>query len=160
LQFEFDDRLIFNRSVVSRNNGATATLNDTTSQGQYFIRTSDVTDLIVNTDQQIIDIANARLSAYAQPKLRVEQLTFTPRQSPAALYPVAIGVEIGTRITINRRPQSVGAVISKQVIVEGISHTITPDGWQTVFSLSPVFVATFILDSATFGVLDSNQLGY
>lgn len=160
LQFEFDDRLIFNRSVVSRNNGATATLNDTTSQGQYFIRTSSVTDLIVNTDQQIVDIANARLSAYAQPKLRIEQLTFTPRQAPATLYPVAIGVEIGTRITVNRRPQGVGAVISKQVIVEGISHTITPDGWQTTFNLSPVFVATFILDSATFGVLDSNQLGY
>ena len=160
LQFEFDDRLIFNRSIVSRKNGATSTVNDTTSQGQYFIRTSSVTDLNVDTDQQIIDIANARLSAYAQPKLRVEQLTFTPRQSPAALYPVSIGVEIGTRITINRRPQSVGTVISKQVIVEGISHTITPDGWQTVFSLSPVFVETFILDSATLGVLDSNQLGY
>ena len=160
LQFEFNDRLIFNRSVVGRRNGATATFNDTTSQGQYFIRTSDVTDLIVNTDQQIIDIANARLDAYKQPKLRVEQLTFTPRQSPVALYPVAIGVEIGTRITVNRRPQGVGSLISKQVIVEGISHTITPDGWETTFTLSPVFVATFILDSATFGVLDSNQLGY
>jgi hypothetical protein len=160
LQFEFNDRLIFNRSVVGRSNGPTATFNDTTSQGQYFIRTSDVTDLIVDTDQQIIDIANARLSAYAQPKLRVEQLTFTPRQSPVALYPVAIGVEIGTRITVNRRPQGVGSLISKQVIVEGISHTITPDGWETTFTLSPVFVATFILDSATFGVLDSNQLGY
>jgi hypothetical protein len=145
---------------VSRNNGPTTTVNDATSQGQFFIRTSSVTDLIVNTDQQIIDIANARLSAYAQPKLRIEQLEFTPRQAPATLYPVAIGVEIGTRITVNRRPQGVGTVISKQVIVEGISHTITPDGWRTTFNLSPVFVATFILDSATFGVLDSNQLGY
>jgi hypothetical protein len=61
---------------------------------------------------------------------------------------------------VNRRPQGVGSLISKQVIVEGISHAITPDGWETTFTLSPVFVATFILDSATFGVLDSNQLGY
>lgn len=160
LQFEFNDRLIFNRSIVGRRNGATATVNDATSQGQFFIRTSSVTDLIVNTDQQTVDIADARLSAYAQPKLRIEQLVFTPRQAPANLYPVAIGVEIGTRITVNRRPQGVGSVITKQVIVEGISHTITPDGWETVFSLSPVFVATFVLDSTTFGVLDSNQLGY
>lgn len=160
LQFEFNDRLVFNRSVVSRKNGSTATLNDTTSQGQYFIRTSSVTDLVVDTDQQTLDIANARLDAYAQPLLRIEQMAFTPRQSPAALYPVAIGVEIGTRITVNRRPQGVGSVITKQVIVEGISHTITPDSWQTVFSLSPVFVSTFVLDSSTFGVLDSNQLGY
>lgn len=160
LRFEFNDRLVFNRSVSGRRNGATATVNDTTSQGQFFIRTGSVTDTIVDSDQQIVDIANARLSAYAQPKLRVDQLGFTPRQSPASLYPVAIGVEIGTRITVNRRPQGVGSVISKQVIVEGINHTITADGWQTAFSLSPVFTATFVLDSATLGVLDSNQLGY
>jgi hypothetical protein len=54
----------------------------------------------------------------------------------------------------------VGSVLSKEVIVEGISHNISPDGWETSFTLSPVFAATFVLDSATFGVLDSNQLGY
>jgi hypothetical protein len=160
LQFEFNDRLIFNRSVAGRRNGATTTINDTTSQGQYFVRTGSVTDLIVDTNQQVVDIAAARLDAYKEPKLRVEQLTFSPRQSPATLYPTAIGFEIGTRITVRRRPQGVGTVISKPVIIEGISHNITPDSWETTYTLSPVFVATFVLDSIQFGVLDSNQLGY
>ena len=160
LRFEFDDRLIFNRSVIGRRDGVTTTVDDTTSQGQFFIRTTGVSDLIVNTDQRTVDIANARIAAYAQPKLRIEQLAFTPRQAATSLYPVAIGVEIGTRITVNRRPQSVGSVISQQVIVEGISHTITADTWQTTFQLSPVFASTFILNSATLGVLNTNQLGY
>jgi hypothetical protein len=160
LEFAFNDRLIFNRSIAGRRNGATATLNDTTSQGQYFIRSGSISDMIVNTDQQVIDTATARLAAYKQPLMRVEQLTFTPRQSPSTLYAVAIGVEIGTRLTVKRRPQGVGSVLSKEVIVEGISHSISPDGWETSFTLSPVFAATFVLDSATFGVLDSNQLGY
>ena len=160
LEFAFNDRLIFNRSIVARKNGATAISNDTTSQGQYFIRSGSISDLIVNTDQQVVDIADARLAAYKQPLMRVEQLTFTPRQSPSTLYAAAIGVEIGTRLTVKRRPQNVGSVLSKEVIVEGISHSISPNGWETSFTLSPVFVATFVLDSTTFGVLDVNQLGY
>jgi hypothetical protein len=160
LEFAFNDRLIFNRSIVGRRNGATSTLNDTTSQGQYFIRTGSISDLNVDTDQQIVDIATARLAAYKQPLMRVEQLTFTPRQSPSTLYAAAIGVEIGTRLTVKRRPQGVGSVLSKEVIVEGISHSISPDGWETSFTLSPVFAATFVLNSTTLGVLDSNQLGY
>lgn len=160
LQFEFNDRLVYNRTIVGRENGPTATVNDATSQGQFFIRTDSVSSLVVNTDQQIVDIANARLAAYKQPRLRVEQLVFTPRQSPSTLYPVAIGVEIGTRLTVKRRPQNVGSVLSKEVIVEGISHSITPDSWETSFTLSPVFTETFILDSSSLGVLDQNQLGY
>jgi hypothetical protein len=160
LSFEYNDRLIYNRTVVGRANGATVTVNDTTSQGQYFVRTDSLSSLIVNSDQQVVDIANARSVNYGQPRLRVEQLTFTPRQSPSLPYYVAIGVEIGTRLTVKRRPQGVGSVISKEVIVEGISHSISPDGWETSFTLSPVYSATFILDSAIFGVLDSNVLGY
>lgn len=160
LQFEFNDRLVFNRSVVGREGGSTVTVEDATSQGQFFVRTDSVSSLIVDSDQQIIDIANARVAAYQQPRLRVEQLTFSPRQAPSSLYPVAIGVEIGTRLTVKRRPQGVGSVLSKEVVVEGISHSISPDGWETVFTLSPVFTSTFILDSSTFGVLDSNQLGF
>ena len=160
LTFEYNDRLIFNRVMVSRSNGATVTVDDATSQGQYFIRTSSLSSLIIGYDVQAKNIADARLANYRQPSMRVENLAFTPRQSPSTLYPVAIGVEIGTRITVKRRPQGVGSVLSKEVLVEGISHSITPGGWETSFSLSPVFAATFLLDSAVYGVLNVNPLGY
>jgi hypothetical protein len=71
-----------------------------------------------------------------------------------------IGDEIGTRITVNRRPQGVGSVISKDLRIEGISHSITPDAWSTTYSLSPVTSGPFILNDNAFGVLDTNQLGY
>ena len=160
ISFSYNDQLIKNRIRVQRVNGATAISADSTSQTQYFVRTEDVGSLPVNTDQQVVDIANARLAEYKQPALRVDSITVNPRQSASTLYPAVIGDEIGTRITVNRRPQGVGSVISKDLRIEGISHSITPDAWSTTYSLSPVTSGPFILNDNAFGVLDTNQLGY
>ena len=160
ISFSYNDQLIKNRVRVQRVNGATAISADSTSQTQYFVRTEDVGSLPVNTDQQVVDIANARLAEYKQPALRVDSITVNPRQSASTLYPAVIGDEIGTRITVKRRPQSVGSVISKDLRIEGISHSITPDSWSTTYSLSPVTSGPFILNDNAFGVLNTNLLGY
>jgi hypothetical protein len=135
------------------------TVNDTTSQGQYFIRTDSQTGLINDADQAITDIANVRLATYKQPAVRIESLGFTPRAN-TTIYTGLIGDEIGTRITVKRRPQSVGSVISKELLIEGVQHDIGPMNWSSTYNLSPAPLAFFILDSSTFGVLDTNLLGY
>jgi len=76
------------------------------------------------------------------------------------MYSATITDDIGTRITVKRRPQGVGSVISKELIVEGISHDIGISSWVTTYNLSPAALAFFVLDSSTFGVLDTNLLGY
>ena len=159
LEFNYNDQLIFNRSIASRQNGATVTVNDTTSQGQYFIRTDSQSGLINDTDQAMTDIANVRIATYKQPQLRIEQMRFSPRRL-TSMYSATITDDIGTRITVKRRPQGVGSVISKELIVEGISHDIGISSWETTYNLSPAPLAFFILDSSTFGVLDTNLLGY
>lgn len=160
IQFEYNDRLISNRFTVSRENGGSFTADDTTSQGQYFIRATNISNLITDTDRFSQDVATAQVDFYKQPALRINTLNVNPRTSPSTLYASVIGDEIGTRFTVKRRPQNVGTVISKELLLEGISHNITPDSWETVYSFSPVPVSYFILDSATFGVLDVNILGY
>jgi len=159
LEFTFNDQLIFNRSIVSRFEGATAVVNDTTSQGQYFIRTDFQSGLINDTDQAMTDIANVRLATYKQPQLRIDQMRFSPRRL-TSMYSATITDDIGTRITVKRRPQGVGSVISKELIVEGISHDIGISSWETTYNLSPAPLAFFILNSSTFGVLGTNLLGY
>jgi hypothetical protein len=159
LEFTFNDQLIFNRSIASRLEGATAVVNDTTSQGQYFIRTDSQSGLINDTDQAMTDIANVRLATYKQPQLRIDQMRFSPRRL-TSMYSATITDDIGTRITVKRRPQGVGSVISKELIVEGISHDIGISSWETTYNLSPAPLAFFILDSSTFGVLGTNLLGY
>lgn len=157
----YNDRLVRNRISVSRNNGATATVNDTDSQASYFIRSDSISGLINDTDTVVADIARARLSIYAQPSLRIETMALTPRASASTLYTPLIGDEIGTRITVKRRPQGIGTAISKELALEGISHSIGPKTWETTYNLSPVVnVINFILDSSTYGVLNQNILGY
>jgi hypothetical protein len=160
IAFVYNDDLIRNVVSVSRANGATVTLEDTTSQGQYFVRSDSLSDLITNDDTFSSDVANARLQFYKQPSSRVESLSVNPRSNPASLYPAVIGDEIGTRITVKRRPQGVGSAISKELMIEGISHTISPDTWTTTYNCSPAPTVYFLLDSASFGVLNTNLLGY
>jgi hypothetical protein len=159
LEFTYNDHLIFNRSNVARREGATAVIDDTTSQGQYFIRTDSQSGLINDTNEQVDDIARVRVATYKQPQLRIDQMTFSPRRL-TSMYSTTITDDIGTRITVKRRPQGVGSVISKELIVEGISHDIGISSWVTTYNLSPAPLAFFILDSSTFGVLDTNLLGY
>jgi hypothetical protein len=156
----YDDQLIYNVVSGNRVNGPVITTQDTNSQGQYFIRPNDLSDLNVTNNQQVLDIVSDRLYRYAQPKYRIESITINPKANPASLYPAVIGDEIGTRVTVKRRPQNVGSVISQELSIEGIQHSITPDSWQTNYLLAPAIGIYFTLDSATFGVLDSNVLGY
>lgn len=159
IEFVYNDQLVRNRAIAERNNGATATVNDTTSQGQYFIRTDSQTGLINDGDQAMADIARVRLATYKQPAMRIESLGVSPRAN-TTIYTGLIGDEIGTRITVKRRPQSVGTVISKELLIEGVSHDISPMNWSSTYNLSPAPLAFFVLNSSTLGVLNTNLLGY
>jgi hypothetical protein len=159
IEFVYNDQLVRNRAIAERNNGATATVNDTTSQGQYFIRTDSQTGLINDGDQAMADIARVRLATYKQPAMRIESLGVSPR-SNTTIYTGLIGDEIGTRITVKRRPQGVGSVISKELLIEGVSHDIGPQTWSSTYNLSPAPLAFFVLNSSTLGVLNTNLLGY
>jgi len=160
LEFTYNDQLIFNRTIVARREGATAVVNDTTSQGEYFIRTDSQSGLINDTDDAITDIARVRLATYKEPQLRIEQMRFSPRRL-TSMYATTITDDIGTRITVNRRPQDVGSVISKELIIEGITHDIGTSSWVTTYNLSPAPLPFLVLDNTTYGVLDSvNVLGF
>ena len=160
LEFTYNDQLIYNRTNIARREGATAVVNDTTSQGQYFIRTDSLSGLINNTDEQADDIARVRLATYKQPQLRIDQMRFSPRRL-TSMYSATISDDIGTRITVKRRPQGVGSVISKELIVEGITHDIGISSWVTTYNLSPAPLSFLILDNLVYGVMDStNVLGY
>jgi hypothetical protein len=159
IEFIYNDQLVKNRVSIGRQDGPTFTVNDTTSQGQYFIRTDSQSGFINDTDQAIVDAANVRLATYKQPAMRIQTLGVNPRRNKT-IYTGLIGDEIGTRITVKRRPQNVGSVISKELLIEGVSHDIGPKSWSSTYNLSPAPLAFFILNSSTFGVLDSNLLGY
>jgi hypothetical protein len=159
VQFSYDDRLIINSSSVSRQGGATFTSVDASSQDSYFLRSERLPELAVDTDEFAQQVAAYRIILYKDPLVRVESLEIKPRVDPANLFPKALEYDIGTRITVKRTPQGVGSPISKDLLIEGVSHDITVDGWTTRWGLSPVPFDVFILDSVTKGILDTSRLG-
>lgn len=160
IQFMFNDRLIANRVTVSKNNGGEFTVDDVASQGEYFIREKTISNLIVQSELFLRDLALAQVDTYRTPELRVESLQVKPRTIPGSLFVPVLSDDVGVRVTVKRRPQNVGSPISKTLILEGVEHSIENDDWVTRYSFSPTPVDYFILDSASFGVLDVNVLGY
>jgi hypothetical protein len=160
IQLAYNDRLIANRVTVSKENGGSSTANNITSQGEYFIRDKNISNLIVESESFLSDLATAQVATYSQPETRVESLVVNPRSNPAGLYPAILTNDIGTRVTVSRYPQFINFPIVKSLILEGVAHSITTDNWKTQYSFSPVPPDYFVLDSATFGVLDQNLLGY
>jgi hypothetical protein len=122
------------------------------------VRSSD--DLIVESETILQDLAFAQLLAYKEPKLRVDSLTLNPRKADVDLYTGILENDLGTRMTVIRRPQGVGDPINQVVLLEGVSHAISSDTWTTTYSLAPSSVDYFVLDSASLGILDVNVLGF
>ena len=74
-------------------------------------------------------------------------------------------MELGNRITVNRRPQGVGSAISQERAIEGVAHEITPENWVTTFFLceppaSYVEGGYWRVGDATYGVVGTAAVPY
>jgi hypothetical protein len=61
-----------------------------------------------------------------------------------------LGLDIGSVITLQRTPLSIGAQISKKAMVAGIGHNISPEQWTVTLYLSPAL--TTAVDAPYFTV--------
>lgn len=157
---QYNDQLVKNYVSVTREGGTAQVAYDSTSIGRYWQRNDSVTGLLVTSDTTAASVAAVRLATYKTPFTRITQVGVNPR-ADTTLYTQVVGYDIGTRITIKRRPQGVGSAISADYIIEGVAHEITADTWQTTWNVVPASATDFfVLDSSTLGVLDTSRLGY
>ncbi len=158
------EQFLVNHIRATRDGGATADVSDATSITTYYERLDDVTGLQNQSDLEIRDLANWRLNTRKNPVPRVTSLEVKPRRGPSTLFPQVLGRDIGHRLTVKRRPQNVGTVLTYTTLIEGIEHAATPENWVTRWYLSSsdsqAGVQPLILDDATFGILDTNVLAY
>ncbi len=158
-------QFIFNRIVASRKGGAEVVVSDATSITKFYERTDTVTGLENESQAEVVDLANWRLATHKNPAQRVTVLEIRARRDPTNLFPQVLGLDIGDRVTVQRTPQGLGAALSYTPLIEGVNHSVDIAGdWVTTFYLSSVdsqiSVQPLVLDSATYGLLDTNVLGY
>ena len=132
----YSNRDIRNYVTVTRAGGVAVTATDAASITSYGVRSYSLST-VASTDADSATTAARIIERYAQPELRFDGFTIAPRYQPDDLIPQALGREIGDRVTVIRTPQNVGSPIIKDGIIEGVTHTITPDDWHTAFNLSP-----------------------
>jgi hypothetical protein len=111
-----------------------------------------------NTDASLL--ANYLVGRYANPLFRVQSLTVALHGITSDQVTTVLDLELGDMILLDGWiPNGVGSAISQYLTIEGIEHQVDPATHFVTFTLSQA-QASFQLDSAIFGVLDVNRLGF
>lgn len=147
----FSNVNIRNRVQITRAGAGPIVAKDDASIAEYGMRSYSRSSLSPDAPDAR-NIAQWILDHYKDPALRFDKLTILPRRDPTHLWPHALGRDVGDRITVRRRPQGIGSAIEKDVLIEGISTTITPGSWVTTWDLTPA-------ETLSYWILGVSELG-
>lgn len=161
---ETDDTGMANLVTVTRAGGSTEVYaEDPESRQKYLTKTYSRTDLLLLTDLEALDYAEALIYQSSRPELRFGQLILNNPQPQveALLWPQMLGRDFGDRITVIRRPVGGGDPIERDVFVRGIEASSDGPAWRTAFVLQDAAkFSFFVVGDPVYGVLDSNALGF
>ncbi|MBB2914850.1 hypothetical protein FHS43_006162 [Streptosporangium becharense] len=157
-----DKTQLYNLVRIGRAGGTVQVTEDTSSREEFFTRTFERDDLLLETDAEARDYAAWILHISREPELRFAQITINPMRNPTELFPQVLGREIGDRITVIRRPPGGGDPVVRDCFIRGIVHEIKQARWRTTWTLqSATKVSSFVtLDHPSLGQLDANALAY
>ena len=155
-----DDKLIINTTSITRAGGTAQIASNTASQIKYFPHSYTATDLLVQTDAQALDIAQAYTATRAETTLRVDALTLDLNTADyAAGTTAALTLDFFDTIRVKNVGQD-GTVIDKTLQCMGVAHEITPGTWNTTFVLSEPTIDSFILNSSLYGIIGTSVMTY
>jgi len=155
-----NDVLVYNEANVTRTGGAVQTASDAASIAKYFLHSYNQQNLLMQTDAVALDYAQAYVTSRAETTVRCDAITldlYTNNYSTGII--AALDLDFFDPITITTT-QPGSSTLTKTLQVFGKSMEITPNSWRvTMTTLEPIIDA-FILDSALYGILDTNVLSY
>ena len=153
---------LYNRVETQRVGGTIQTAEDTASQAEYLIRTLSYTDLLSVDDQEAANVGQFLLSKYADPELHIREVSFLVTEEKS--YPVVLSFskEPGDVVEVTRTfDTGTPTTDTRQVVIEQISHDITPERHRVTFRFGSTDGRSFmVLDNATLGRLDYNLLAF
>lgn len=147
VQPSLDPTQISNIVQVTQNSSSQVfTAQDATSQTDYFPRTLQRTINVVST-LECQAAAQYLVSRYRQPATRIASMVLHPSAN-SAMWPVCLSLELGMRITVNRRPPA-APMTSIPCFVEAINIVWDDQGDATwTLQCSPV-------DPTAYGIFTS-----
>ena len=158
--FAFDDKLIINQASITRTGGTAQNSTNAASITKYFPHSINVTDLVVQTDAEALNIAQTYVATRAETTIRIDALTLdlnTPAYT--AGISAALNLNFFDTMAITNVAQD-GTTIQKTLQCMGIQHEITPNSWNTTFTTSEPIVDGFIVGSSLYGIIGTSVMTY
>lgn len=156
ITFDSAPTFILNDIAITGSSGIPQLAADQDSIDDYFDSTYPLS-VNVLWDTEAKDIATWTLQQYKDPHARLGGISFDPTGDPA-LWPVALMIEQGDRVTVKRRT-SAGLTMNSDYWVEAISRTRGPGVYTLTLQLSPVWTTNvWQLGDATYGVLGTSTI--
>lgn len=149
-----------NRVTVSRLNGGTVTSEDAASIAAYGAIDYDIRDSLLADDTQAQALADLIVTRYAEPLLRIDSVEVVTNALTTAQTNEVLALELGDLVQIVYTPSGIGDAIDQFVRLDSIEHSIDAAQHRIKFSFSRGEGVALVLDSAYFGILDTNTLGY
>ena len=155
LQIEFGSEELVNRVTLSNGSDSVTVTNDT-SRVQYGLRELSV-ETEVATEAGLTALANFILLKFSQPDYRFRSLTTNLRALSDEDVEDVLGLDIGSQVDVRFTPNGIQPQISLRNRVIGVSHSIGLNEHFVTLNFENLPFAFFELDSATLGILDSNN---
>jgi hypothetical protein len=155
-----NDVLVYNQANVTRTGGTVQTAINQASIDKYFLHSYNQQNLLMQTDAVALDYAQAYCASRAETTVRCDSITldlYTANYNAGII--AALDLDYFDPVTITTT-QPGASTLTKTLQVFGKAMTITPNSWRvTMTTLEPI-IDSFILDSALYGLLDTNVLSY
>lgn len=156
-----DDDLIFNVINLKREGGSLQTAQDAASQGKYLKRYLERSNLLNSSDSDVALAATFLLSKFKDALPRFSSLVLNVDTLSAANQLSVLQLELSDAIKIEITPPGESSQLARDSVIDGVSFAFTPDDFVVRFNVSDAqSTAFFRLNSATFGELGTDRLGY
>lgn len=136
----------------------TAIAEDTAAQADYGVMDASYAT-ILSSPVEASALASWLVGLYSQPQYRIDSLAVRLEAITGAQKSSVLDLELGDVVRVEFTPSGIGDVVSQIVSIDEIGHEITAESHDVTFTMSQA-LASFILDDATFGVLDDDILGF
>lgn len=152
LDVQIDADNISNDITVTFSNGGNVRTTSATSQTANGVASATIDTYLSSVDEATtLAEFESTIRATVKPQVSAIEVSTT---SSSAHWATILALELLSPITITRTP-STGSVFTQKMLINSITHDITPNAWTTMIEGSARYVGWFVLDSS---LLDGTDL--
>ncbi len=155
--WRLDDTLVYNAASITRTGGTTQLAINQPSIDKYFTHSYNQQNLLMQTDAEALNYAQAYVASRAETSIRCDAITldlYTDNYNAGII--AALDLDFFDPITITTNQPGV-STLTKTLQVFGVAMAITPNSWKTTLTTLEPIIDGFILD---YSELDTGVLAY